>query len=97
MAKKHPSPSARMIMEKMYAGEKQNVKPGPLADAMHEFNEYSGLSDPRTVLVKNLGPSAVDHIQPGEYGVVKPTSASKFLKRVTVKPSESKSKSKEAK
>ena len=73
----------------------KSVKPGPLADAMHEMNETMGLSDPRTVLCQNLGPTEVDHVPPEGYGVFKPGDLrgnKRYLKRVTVKPVESKAK-----
>ena len=84
MSKKHPSPSARLLLEKIYAAQGQGVKPGRLANAMSEMAEELGLSEPRTILVQNLGKAAHDSIEPDEYGAVKPGDMVKFLKRVDV-------------
>lgn len=83
MAKKPPSPSARLILERMYAEQGQGVEPGSaLCTAMHEFNESQGLSNPRLNLVKNYSEQVIDFIQPGEYGLT--NSPSKMLKPVAV-------------
>ena len=88
MPKKHPSPSARMLLESIYADEGQGVAPGKLADTIHAVNEQMGLGDPRTILVQNLDPNDQyhDNIAPGEYGVTNQRNWSKFFKRVNVAP-----------
>ncbi len=88
MAKKHPSPSARMLLEKIYAEEGQGIEPGKLANCLHELNETMGIGEPRTILVQNLDPREPpqyhDNIAPGEYGVTNQRNYSKFFKRVNV-------------
>lgn len=87
MAKKHPSPSARMLLEGMYKKQGQGVEPGsPLCIAMHEFQEDMGLSNPRLTLVQNLGTTTVDFIEPGAYGLSH--SHHKLLKPVAVEKKE---------
>jgi hypothetical protein len=84
MSKKHPSPSARMILEKHYAEQGQGVEPGKLANAMHAMNEELGLSEPRTILVRNLGEYRHDGIDPQELGVTNERHWSKYFKKVVL-------------
>ena len=90
MSKKHPSPSARLLLEGIYEEEGQGVKPGKLADAMHAMNEELGLATPYVTLVQNLSPNdqTIDFIPPGEFGVVKSKQLGRYLKPVTVKSKE---------
>ena len=76
------SKEARTVLQAVY--DEQGIPPGKLANAMHAMNEELGLSEPRTIIVKNLGEHRHDGIDPDEYGVTNQRHWSKYFKKVHV-------------